>query len=78
MSDDLTRREALKSVAALTAATALAPLGALAADAAAVPLPAEMCGTMWLDMVNHRGLGGTGPLDVPEFLRRPSREEEAP
>ena len=37
MSNEITRREALKGAAAVTAAAALAPLGALAATASPVP-----------------------------------------
>ena len=37
MSNEITRREALKGAAAVTAAAALAPLGAFPADATLVP-----------------------------------------
>ncbi len=76
MSAELTRREALKGAAAVTAAAALAPLGALAADAIATagPPPAEMCGTMALDLMHWEAGGRQGLIDIPDFLRRDEEE----
>ena len=72
MSGELTRREALKAAAAVTAAATLAPLGALAADVAPVPPPPRMCGTCARDLMYHRMTGE--PLDIPDFLRRDEQE----